>query len=87
VFSYIDYQGYVFAGLVVNEFGYRVYRCGEDCYCMYNTALKGQCLVAGVDVLHQYGYKLGETSKNVAITLGIIFVMRLMGLAAMQWRK
>lgn len=54
---------------------------------MYNTALKGQCLVAGVDVLHQYGYKLGETSKNVAITLGIIFVMRLMGLAAMQWRK
>lgn len=87
VFSYIDYQAYVFGGLVVNEFGYRVYKCAEDCYCMYDTALKDQCLIDGVEVLKQYGYKLGETPKHVGITLAIIFVMRLMGWAAMQWRK
>jgi hypothetical protein len=54
---------------------------------MYDTALKGQCLIDGVEVLNQYGYKLGGTSKNVGITLGIIFGMRLMGWAAMQWRR
>jgi hypothetical protein len=54
---------------------------------MYDTALKDQCLIDGVEVLNQYGYKLGGTSKNVGITLGIIFGMRLMGWAAMQWRK
>jgi ABC-type multidrug transport system ATPase subunit len=87
VFSYIDYQAYVFGGLVVNEFGYRIYKCAEDCYCMYDTALKDQCLIDGVEVLKQYGYKLGETPKHVGITLAIILVMRLMGWAAMQWRK
>jgi len=54
---------------------------------MWDTPLKQQCLIEGVAVLNQYGYKLGETSKNVGITLGIIFGMRLMGWAAMQWRK
>ena len=74
----------------MNEFGYRVYKCGQGpdgCWCMYDTALKGQCLIDGVEVLNQYGYKLGGTSKNVGITLGIIFGMRLMGWAAMQWRR
>jgi hypothetical protein len=51
------------------------------------TALKDQCMIDGVGVVKQYGYQLGGTSKNVGITLGIIFGMRLMGWAAMQWRK
>ncbi|KAN0098985.1 P-loop containing nucleoside triphosphate hydrolase protein [Hyaloscypha variabilis] len=90
VFSYIDYQAYVFGGLVVNEFGYRIYKCAETpdgCWCQWDTPLKSQCLIEGVAVLNQYGYRLGETSKHVGITLGIILGMRLMGWAAMQWRK
>jgi hypothetical protein len=64
-------------GLVVNEFGYQVYKCGKG--------LKDQCMIDGVGLLKQYGYQLGGMLKNVGITLG--FGMRLMGWAAMQWRK
>ena len=86
VFYYINYQAYVFRGLVDNEFGYRNYRCGEGCYCMYNTKLKDQCLIAGEGVLRMYGFGLGGQGKRVGITIGIIVAMRLMGWAAIKWR-
>ncbi len=39
VFHYIDYQAYVFRGMMVNEFGRRNYACepleGGGCHCMY----------------------------------------------------
>ncbi|KAL8793159.1 MAG: hypothetical protein Q9195_004271 [Heterodermia aff. obscurata] len=31
VFHYIDYQSYVFQGMMVNEFGHRTYDCGSGC--------------------------------------------------------
>ncbi len=87
VFYYINYQAYVFRGLVDNEFGYRNYRCGDGCYCMYNTELKDECMIAGTGVLRMYGFGLGGQGKRVGITIAIIVVMRLMGWAAMKWRK
>ncbi len=87
VFYYINYQAYVFRGLVTNEFGSRDYDCGEGCFCSYNTPLKGQCEIAGTGVLNMYGFEADGHAKRVGITLGIIAVMRLMGWAAMQWRK
>jgi ABC-type multidrug transport system ATPase subunit len=87
VFYYINYQAYVFRGLVDNEFGYRNYSCGEGCYCMYNTELNDQCLIAGEGVLRMYGFGLGGQGKRVGITIGIIVAMRLMGWAAIKWRK
>ncbi|KAI9765233.1 MAG: hypothetical protein M1840_007725 [Geoglossum simile] len=87
VFYYINYQAYVFRGLVSNEFGYRDYSCGRDCFCQYNTPLKDKCMIAGKGVLEMYGFDASPQAKRVGITLGIIAVMRLMGWAAMQWRK
>ena len=54
-FYYIDYQAYVFRGLVVNEFGYRVYACGDGCQCMYNTLLQNRCMIDGAGVLEIMG--------------------------------
>jgi len=87
VIYYINYQAYVFRGLVSNEFGHRDYSCGQDCFCQYNTPLKDQCMIAGTGVLKMYGFEDDLQAKRVGITLGIIAVMRLMGWAAMQWRK
>ncbi|KAI9650563.1 hypothetical protein NHQ30_000581 [Ciborinia camelliae] len=56
VFHYIDYQTYVFQGMMVNEFSERDYTCGSSCHCMYITDLaaeygKKYCLVDGERVL------------------------------------
>lgn len=87
VFFYIDYQAYVFKGLVVNEFGSRVYACGESCHCMFETRLKDECLIDGVGVLENYGFHTGGVGQSVGIVIAIVSVLRLMGWAAMQWRK
>jgi len=87
VFYYIDYQAYVFRGLVVNEFGYRVYACGDGCQCMYDTALKNQCMIDGAGVLEQYGFDINGEAKSVGIVIAIVLVLRLMGWAAMQWKR
>lgn len=87
VFSCIDYQFYVFRGLMVNEFGGRNYACGKGCRCMFDTALKEQCTIAGTGVVEQYGFDMGGKAKNVGIVFAIVLVLRLMGWAALQWRK
>jgi ABC-type multidrug transport system ATPase subunit len=87
VFYYIDYQAYIFRGLVVNEFGYRVYTCGDGCQCMYDTVLKDQCMIDGGGVLEQYGFDTNGEVKSVGIVLAIVLVLRLMGWTAMQWRR
>jgi len=86
VFSYIDYQAYVFKGMMVNEFQGRVYTCGEGCRCMYLTELVGECKIAGVGVLEKYGYGTGEGGKWVGILVGIILGYRLLGWVVL-WAK
>jgi ABC-type multidrug transport system ATPase subunit len=89
VFYYINYQAYVFRGLVVNEFGFRNYTCGDDCFCMFNSRLASECLIEGSGVLQSYGFDVtaDPEAKRVGITIGIIAVMRLMGWAALKWGK
>lgn len=91
VFHYIDYQAYVFRGMMVNEFGNRSYRCEErrdgSCFCMYPTTLQDQCLVDGNYVLQSYGYKTGDVGKYVGYMIVIIFAYRLFGWAALWARK
>ncbi|KAL8816231.1 MAG: hypothetical protein Q9223_004726 [Gallowayella weberi] len=79
VFHYIDYQSYVFQGMMVNEFAHRTYSCGEECHCMYQTELASQCKIDGKGVLAQYGYKEGKTGEWVGILLGILVVYRFLG--------
>ncbi|KAL8980278.1 MAG: hypothetical protein Q9177_005923 [Variospora cf. flavescens] len=79
VFHYIDYQSYVFQGMMVNEFAHRTYSCGEGCQCMYQTELAPQCMIDGKGVLAQYGYQEGKTGEWVGILIGILVGYRLLG--------
>ncbi|KAJ5102563.1 hypothetical protein N7532_003092 [Penicillium argentinense] len=87
VFHYIDYQAYVFQGMMVNEFSQRNYSCGTGCHCMYTTDLADQCQIRGTGVLETYGYATGRTGKWVGILVGIIAVYRLFGWIALHLRK
>ncbi|RAH59944.1 ABC transporter [Aspergillus piperis CBS 112811] len=87
VFHYIDYQAYVFQGMMVNEFQHRIYSCGDSCQCMYQTDLANECKIRGTGVLQEYGYATGRTGKWVGILMGIIAVYRLFAYFALVLRR
>ncbi|PWY71858.1 ABC transporter [Aspergillus eucalypticola CBS 122712] len=87
VFHYIDYQAYVFQGMMVNEFQHRIYSCGDSCQCMYQTDLANECKIRGTGVLQEYGYATGRTGKWVGILVGIIAVYRLFAYIALVLRR
>ncbi|KAL5333248.1 P-loop containing nucleoside triphosphate hydrolase protein [Aspergillus crustosus] len=87
VFHYIDYQAYVFQGMMVNEFSTRIYSCGSECTCMYKTDLAGQCEIRGTGVLEAYGYAEGGTGRWVGILVGIIAGYRVLGYIALVLRR
>ena len=91
VFHYIDYQAYVFRGMMVNEFGKRNYACqvveGGACHCMYPSKLQDQCLIEGKAVLEAYGYGTADMGKYAGYLLAIIFVYRLLGWLVLYLRK
>ena len=77
VFHFIDYQAYVFQGIAVNEFGRRMYSCGSDCRCMYETELVDSCGIEGKPVLAVYGYSTGKNGERVGILVAIVVGDRL----------
>jgi ABC-type multidrug transport system ATPase subunit len=87
VFHYIDYQAYVFQGMMVNEFAHRTYSCGADCQCMYQTHMVDTCSFSGLAVLDQYGYKTGRTLEWAGILMAIVLGYRLLGWAILWARK
>ncbi|KAL2374543.1 hypothetical protein RJ035_003912 [Blastomyces gilchristii] len=87
VFHYIDYQAYVFQGLMVNEFADRTFDCGANCQCMYASELASECKIAGTGVLSAYGYATGRTGKWVGILLAITAVYRFFGWGVLYLRK
>lgn len=87
VFHYIDYQTYVFRGMMVNEFGYRTYNCGGDCRCMYPSELESECRIDGKAILATYGFDTESTGKYVGYLLVIILGLRLLGWGVMFLRK
>lgn len=91
VFHYIDYQAYVFRGMMANEFGKRTYACesmpGGGCQCMYPSKLQDQCLIDGQAVLSSYGYNTADVGKYVGYMIVIIFGYRLLGWVVLYLRK
>jgi len=93
VFHYIDYQSYVFQGMMVNEFGSRNYTCRaapdapNGCQCSMDSPLADQCEVQGTAVLEQYGYSKGQTGKWIGIMIGIIAGYRALGWFVLWLRK
>jgi len=86
-FHYIDYQTWVFQGMMVNEFAHRNYSCGDGCACMYKTDLAQKCMISGQGVLDTFGYKSGRTAEWVGILLGIVLGYRLLGWLVLTLRK
>lgn len=101
-FHYWDYQKWVFEGMMVNEFGGRVYECArvegassssstgnnqEACACMWQTELADRCQIAGQGVLDQYGYQPGNMGRNVGIMLAIVAGYRIAAWVILKLRK
>jgi ABC-type multidrug transport system permease subunit len=87
VFHYIDYQAYVFQGMMVNEFAHRTYDCGDGCQCMYPSKLQDQCQIDGKAVLAAYGYPEGRTGRWVGYMILIIAGYRIFGWLTLYLRK
>ncbi|PNS15068.1 ABC transporter G family member [Sphaceloma murrayae] len=92
VFHFIDYQSYVFQGMMVNEFAHRTYECprnvdGSCGGCMYRSPLEDQCQIDGNAVLENYGYGPGNTGKWIGILLGIVVGYRLLGWVVLYFRR
>ncbi|KAF2158337.1 hypothetical protein M409DRAFT_71691 [Zasmidium cellare ATCC 36951] len=91
LFHYIDYQSYVFQGMMVNEFGDRNYSCAAQevgrCSCIYRTELEEECLIAGRGVLEQYGYDDRQTGTWAAILITIIVVYRVLAWVVLWVRR
>ena len=82
----IDYQGYVFQGMMINEFKSRTYDCGEGCVCMYQSDLSSQCSIPGQAVLDTYQYYWDNTNLWIGILLCIVLGYRLLTLGIL-WLK
>ncbi|KAF2031371.1 P-loop containing nucleoside triphosphate hydrolase protein [Setomelanomma holmii] len=91
VFHYIDYQAYVFRGMMVNEFGKREYSCERlaegGCYCMYPSKLESECRIEGNAVLSMYGYNTENVGMYVGYMVLIVVVYRLLGWVTLWLRK
>lgn len=92
-FHYIDYQAYVFQGMMVNEFERRVYSCvasADDsgrCSCVYENPSAGECSVSGRHILQLYGIGPDGFAQRLASILGIIALLRMFGWLVLRLRR
>ncbi|CEJ81601.1 Putative ATP-binding cassette sub-family G member 5 [[Torrubiella] hemipterigena] len=91
VFHYIDYQAYVFQGMMVNEFEQREYSCATlpngKYQCQYPSDINDRGLIAGKDVLKQFSISTGQEATWIGIMIGIIAGYRLLAYVVLVIRK
>lgn len=85
-FYWIDYQRYVFQGMMFNQFENTVYSCGEGCNCMYVSELQDQCQIAGKAVLESVGYSDSDIGLWIGIIVVLVFVMRFASYIVLKFR-
>ncbi|TVY42239.1 ABC transporter G family member [Lachnellula occidentalis] len=91
VFHYINYQAYVFQGMMVNEFEGRNFDCagsvpsGYD--CMYQSDLASVGKIRGTTILAQFGYRTGLQGEWIGIMIGIIAGYRILGWLVLVIKK
>lgn len=86
-FYWIDYQRYVFQGMMFNQFETSVYDCGSNCQCMYSSELQGQCKIAGKAILESLGYGTKDVGLWIGIVWVVIVVMRLATYVVLKLRR
>ncbi|KPI44025.1 ABC transporter G family member 12 [Cyphellophora attinorum] len=92
VFHYIDYQAYVFQGMMVNQFRDTTYTCARvdgKAQCMYLSDLAAKGKIRGTAVLDAYHYAHDDKhiGKWVGILISIIVVYRLLGYLVLRIQK
>ncbi|KKA27193.1 hypothetical protein TD95_002116 [Thielaviopsis punctulata] len=91
VFHYIDYQAYVFQGMMVNEFKGRIFDCAKQASgsyaCMYVSDLNSQGKIDGVSILSSYNIKTGKEGQWFGIMIAIIVGYRIIATVALRYLK
>lgn len=91
VFHYIDYQAYVFQGMMVNEFKERTYDCSVGPVgkpqCMYASDLNDEGKIRGTDVLKSLDIDIGIEGTWIGIMVGIIAGYRLLAYLALRFLR
>jgi len=82
-FHYIDYQAYVFQGMLVNEFENRTFDCAGNAQsgyqCMYQSDLASVGKIRGTAILDAFNYQTGREGEWIGIIIGIIVGYRVLG--------
>lgn len=90
-FHYIDYQAYVFQGMLVNEFSNRTYDCAGNAQsgytCMYQSDLASVGKIRGTAILEAFNYHTGQQGTWVGIMIGIIAGYRVLGWLVLVLKK
>ncbi|KIX06283.1 uncharacterized protein Z518_04258 [Rhinocladiella mackenziei CBS 650.93] len=92
VFHYINYQAYVFQGMMINQFRSTTYNCAKlatGYQCMYASDLESEGKIRGTAVLEAYKYpwsddKIGEW---IGILFAIIVAYRLLGYTVLVFKR
>ncbi|KAJ9607414.1 hypothetical protein H2200_008487 [Cladophialophora chaetospira] len=94
VFHYIDYQAYVFQGMMVNQFRSTTWDCARESasggyQCMYPSDLQSQGKIRGTAVLQAYKYSWSDSKVGewIGIMFAIILAYRILGYLILMLRK
>ena len=91
VFHYIDYQAYVFQGMLVNEFENRTFDCAGSAQtgyqCMYQSDLASVGKIRGTAILQAFNYRTGLEGEWIGIMIGIIAGYRILGWLVLVLKK
>lgn len=86
-FYWINYQRYVFQGMMFNQFSNTEYDCGQSCHCMYSSPLESQCKIQGDAVLTEMGYGNEDKGLWIGIMIVLIFAYRFGTYIVLKLRK
>ncbi|KAK9472575.1 P-loop containing nucleoside triphosphate hydrolase protein [Dipodascopsis tothii] len=87
-FYWVNYQRYVFQGMMFNEFENRDYECDSACHCMYTSALESECKIEGTAVLESLGYSTENVGLWAGLVVALVAAYRLMTYLVLRyWHK
>lgn len=89
VFHYIDYQAYVFQGMMVNQFKNALYDCdrvGSQFSCQYPSPLNAEGKIDGSAILKALKISEGREGQWFGIMVGIIAAYRILGYLILRFK-
>ncbi|KAM0285799.1 hypothetical protein ACHAQH_001261 [Verticillium albo-atrum] len=91
VFHYIDYQAYVFQGMMVNEFENATYDCARapdgSFSCMFPSELNSQGKIDGGAILSNLNISKGQEGQRIGIMISIIVVYRILAFLVLRFLR